>query len=162
MSHAMSDSSGLESQTLQSLLDDAIKLYEKKVGTSLIENQIAIRLRSCDTIDSITQVLEEQAQAFRKFLGRDRHPKMIESIKRAVHVLHTIFTAPSVLSGGAVQAGQGIGSVVRPNALILSVFLMPDPYSIVLPTCQIVIYRNRYPPHSMCLPHFLSAAPRDT
>ena len=123
----MSDSSDLESPTLQSLVEDAIKQYEKTVGTSLIENQVAIGLRSCDSIESISQVLEERAQSFHEFLGRDRHPKMIKSIKRAVHVLHTIFTAPSVLSGGAVQAGHGIGSMVRPNALALSVFLIPDP-----------------------------------
>jgi hypothetical protein len=117
--HGMSDSSDLESQTLQSIWDDAIKQYEKEVGTSLIKNQVAIGLRSCDTIESITQVLEEQAQAFREFLGRDRHPKMIKSIKRAVHVLHTIVTASSVLGGGAAQAGHGAASVVCPNVLVL-------------------------------------------
>jgi hypothetical protein len=160
--HGISDSSDLESQTLQSLLGDAIKQYETKVGTSLIENQVAIELGSCDTVESITQILEERAQAFRKFLERDRHPKMIKSIRRAVHVLHTVVTASSVLGGGAAQVGHGAASVVCPNVLVLFVFLIPDPNSIVLPTCQVVIFRNRYPPHSMCLPYFLGACPRDT
>jgi hypothetical protein len=118
--HGMSDPSELEPQTLQTLLDDAIKQYENKVGTSLIENQVAIELGPCDSIESITQVLEERAQAFRNFLGRDRHPKIIKSIKRAVHVLHAIVTASSVLGGGAAQVGHGAGSVVRPTAMILS------------------------------------------
>jgi hypothetical protein len=56
--HDLSTSS--ESSVLRSLLEEAVKEYEKQVGTSLIENQLAIRLRSCDTIESINEVLEER------------------------------------------------------------------------------------------------------
>jgi hypothetical protein len=104
-----------DSSTLQSLLNDAVKQYQLKVGESLIENQLAIRLRSCDTIESVVEVLQDQVQAFCKSLGNDRHPKMMKSIKRVVDVLHTVFTGSgTALRGlqGATQAGHGVASVV--------------------------------------------------
>ncbi|KAH9971083.1 hypothetical protein BGW80DRAFT_1253517 [Lactifluus volemus] len=113
-----------DSSTLQSLLDDAVKQYQAKVGASLIEHQLAIRLRSCHTIESINQVLEEQLQAFRKSLGNDRHPKMTKSILHTVNVLHTVFTGSgTALRGlqGAIQAGHGVASVsIPPIRLIFS------------------------------------------
>jgi hypothetical protein len=107
-----------DSSTLQSLLDDAVNQYQSKVGESLIENQLAIRLRSCDTIEPVVQVLQDQVQALRKrkSLGNDHHPKMMKSIKRVVDVLHTVFTGSgTALRGlqGATQAGHGVASVVR-------------------------------------------------
>jgi hypothetical protein len=105
-----------DSSTLQSLLDDAVKQYQTQVGESLIEHQLAIRLRSCNTIESINEVLQEQAKAFRKSLGNGRHPKMMKSIQRTVNVLYTGFTGSGTTLGGlegAIQAGHGIASVVR-------------------------------------------------
>jgi hypothetical protein len=116
-----------DSSTLQSLLDDAVNQYQSKVGASLIEHQLAIRLKSCDTIESINQVLEEQIQTSRKSLGNDRHPKMMKSIRRVVDVLHTVFTGSgTALTGlqGALQAGHGVASAVRLNMPIVSVHVM--------------------------------------
>jgi hypothetical protein len=109
-----------EPSALQSLLEDAIKKYKMQVGTSLIENQLATQLETCDSVESVAAVLEERVQAFREFLGRDRHPKMMKSIRRVVHVLHTISTG----LGGALQVGHGIGSIVRLNLPMVSVFLI--------------------------------------
>ncbi|KAH9971096.1 hypothetical protein BGW80DRAFT_1446595 [Lactifluus volemus] len=114
----MSTTDTSDSSTLQSLLDDAVNQYQTKVGESLIEHQLAIRLRSCHTIESINQVLEETIQAFRKSLGNDRHPKMTKSILRTVNVLHTVFTGSgTALRGlqGAIQAGHGVASVSIPS-----------------------------------------------
>jgi fungal STAND N-terminal Goodbye domain len=119
-------SASSEPSNLQSLLEEAVKKYEEQTGTSLIEDQLAIQLRTCDDVESIVKLLEEGAQAFREFRGDDRHPKIKGSIKRVVHVLHTVFTGPSnSLSGGAVQVGHGIASVVCLNPLKVSIFLVP-------------------------------------
>jgi hypothetical protein len=124
--HSVHDTSySSESSTLQPLLQDAIEQYEKNVGTSLIENQFAIRLRSCDTIESITEALEEQAHDLSGFLGHDRHSQMTTSIGRVVRVLYTVFSGPGTLLGGlggAAQVGDDIGSLV---CLLLSRFLCP-------------------------------------
>jgi hypothetical protein len=121
--------------SLHSLLGDAVEKYKNQVGTSLIENQFATQLETCHSVESVTAVLEERVQAFRQFLGRDRHPKIMKSIKRVVHVLHTVSTG----LGGAVQVGHGIGSIVRLNVQMVSVFLIPGCLFIVLPTREINI-----------------------
>lgn len=140
------------STSLQSRLKDAIEKYKTRVGTSLVENQLATQLRTCDDVQSVATLLEEQVQVFRDFLGRDRHLKMKPSIRRTVHILHTIFTGLS----GAVRVGHGIDSIVRLNGIMVTEFLVPDPYSIALPTCEIDICCYRYLPRRMCLPQFPS------
>jgi hypothetical protein len=97
-----------QSSHLQSLFDEAIKKYKAQVGSTLIEDQLTI-LETYDSIESVAAVLEERARAFREFLGKDRHEKILKSIERVVHVFHTAFTA----LGGAVEVGPGVGSVVR-------------------------------------------------
>ncbi|KAI0245810.1 hypothetical protein BJV78DRAFT_1303813 [Lactifluus subvellereus] len=77
-----------ESSVLQSLLEDAVEKSKSQVGKSLIEDQLAIQLRTCDSVESVAALLEEQAQAFRKFLGHDCHGKMTKSIK---HVMCSAF-----------------------------------------------------------------------
>jgi hypothetical protein len=121
LTHHLSASS--EASALHSLLGDAVEKYKNQVGTSLIENQLATRLEICNSVESVAVILEERVQVFREFLGRDRHPKMITSIKRVVHVLHTISTG----LGGAVQVGHGISSIVR-NLPMVSVFLISGAY----------------------------------
>ncbi|KAH9971122.1 hypothetical protein BGW80DRAFT_1446609, partial [Lactifluus volemus] len=102
-----------------SILQDAIKQYEKDIGTSLIENQFAVRLRSCDTIESITEALEEQAHDLSGFV-------MITSIRRMARVLCTVFLGPGTPLGGlgglgAIQVGHDIGSVyLQPVKLVFS------------------------------------------
>jgi hypothetical protein len=145
--HHMSASS--EPSALQSLLGDAVEKYKRQVGTSLIENQLATQLETCDSVESVAAVLDERVQAFRKFLGRDRHPKIMKSIRRVVHSLHTISTG----LGGAVQIGHGICSIVRLNVLMASVFLICVAYFIALPTCETNICCHWHPSRRLCLPH---------
>lgn len=99
---------------LRSLFETALREYETQAGTNLLDNQLTIKLQSCDSADDINAVLQEQAQGFLKFRGDDG--KLIKWLKRTVHVLHTLSTS-SVLSEGvglpfppakAIFAGIGI------------------------------------------------------
>ena len=135
-------SASSESSVLQSLLNDAIDEYKTQVGTSLVENQLATQLGTCDDVQSVAALLEERVQAFHDFLGRDRHPKMKQSIGRTVHLLHTILAS----LGGAID------SVVHLNWLMVTEFLISHHYSIAVPACEINIFCHRYPPCRMCLP----------
>jgi hypothetical protein len=149
-------SASSESSNLQPLLEEAVKKYEEQVGISLIGDQLAIQLRTCDDVESIAKLLEERVQAFREFLGQDRHPKIKNSIRRVVHVLHTVFTGPTnSLSGGAVQVGHGIASVVCLNPLIISVFVVPNSSIIVISTCNVTIFCDWYPPRRRHLPQLI-------
>jgi hypothetical protein len=86
---------------LRSLFETALREYEKQSGTNLLNNCLIIKLHSCDSVDAISAVLQEQAQAFNQFRGGDG--KLIRWLNRTVHVLHTL-SSSSVL-------GSGIGLV---------------------------------------------------
>ncbi|SRR6266404_2131616 len=77
--------------TLQSLLETALREYEKHTGTNLLDNPLTIKLRSCDSVDAISAVLQEQAQGLHKFRGDDG--KFMKWLNRTVHVLYTLSTS---------------------------------------------------------------------
>ena len=134
-----------ESSSFRSLLEAAAEEYEKQVGTSLIGHPLAVRLRTCESVESVTAVLEEQAQAFRKFRGDDG--KVMKALKRAVQFLHTLSTS-AVLS-------EGIALIVRSAGLTDTVFLVTDPYLEAVPTREVYTRWHCYPPRSRRLLPFL-------
>jgi len=82
----MGDQSGASHFRL--LFETALEEYSKQTGTKLVDHPLFARLEKCDTVDSITAVLQEQVQAFLKFRGKDG--KVMKSLKCAVHVLHSL------------------------------------------------------------------------
>ena len=85
---------------LQDLFNAALQDYKNQTGTGLVDHPFAKQLEACDSVDSVTAILQEQAQIFREFRGDDG--KIMKSIKVSVDVLYT-------LSGTVL--GQGIGLV---------------------------------------------------
>jgi fungal STAND N-terminal Goodbye domain len=90
----------------RSLFEVALEDYRKQTGTRLVDHPLHAKLIKCDSIESITAILQEQAQAFSKFRGDDG--KVMKSLKSAVHVLHSLSTSTLL--------GEAIG-LVRPKAL---------------------------------------------
>ena len=84
------DMSDLSSSMLQSLFDAALRDYEKQTDMKLIEHPLARQLENCNSVESITAVLQEQARAFTEFRRED--DKVMKPLKRVVHVLHAIST----------------------------------------------------------------------
>lgn len=113
-----------ENTVFESLFQSALEDYEKQTGINLAGHPLAVQLDGCDTVDSINEVLQEQARSFREFRGSDN--KIMKSLRRAVQVLHK-------LSGTAVF-GEAIGLVRRIGQfLCISFCLMtlPQPGSLV-------------------------------
>ena len=96
------------STTLHALFDAALQDYKAKTGETLTDHPIAEQLETCQSVDSITAVLQERAQAFREFRGNDG--KLMKAINSSVDVLCT----PSITSALNVA----IGLVVRRKAFI--------------------------------------------
>ncbi|KAH9961924.1 hypothetical protein BC827DRAFT_1200333 [Russula dissimulans] len=86
------------SSRFRSLFEAAVKDYEKKTKTKLVDHPLCQRLISCDTVESITAILQEQTHAFRKFRGDDG--RVMKLLKSAVHILHTL--SDSTLLGEAI------------------------------------------------------------
>jgi hypothetical protein len=89
------------SSELKALFEVALDEFEKRAGTNLLQHQIIDNLVNCESADSIIDVLQGQAQAFRNFRGDDG--KLMIWLKRTVNVLHILSTS-SIL-------GEGIGLV---------------------------------------------------
>jgi hypothetical protein len=89
------------SPELKSLFEAALNEFEKRAGANLVQHQIVDKLVNCDSADSVVDVLQEQARAFRNFRGDDG--KLMRWLKRTVSVLYTL-SASGLL-------GEGIGLV---------------------------------------------------
>jgi hypothetical protein len=77
----------------RALFGSALQAYEKKVGVSLAEHPLAIQLESCDTVESITAILQGEAQAFSGLQGNDR---IMMSIKNTISILTKISPTASL------------------------------------------------------------------
>ena len=102
----MSQSSS--SSPFQALFNAAVDDYKDKTGTSLIDHPFAQQLESCESVSSITSILQKQAQSFREFNENDG--KLMKALNSSVEVL----CAPSINSA----LKEGIGLVVRPKEFI--------------------------------------------
>jgi len=95
----MSDQSG--SSPLQALFESALQDYEKQTGIPLANHHpLAEQLQNCQSIESVSALLQEQAQAFSTFQGSD---KIFKSLKSVVSTLSKVSATATL--------GQAIGMV---------------------------------------------------
>ena len=92
-----------QSARFQALFESALQDYQTQTGTILADHPLAQQLQNCDSVDSVTTVLQEQARAFSEFRGTDGN--LMKSLKHVVSVLYTLSDS-SVL-------GEAIGLVRR-------------------------------------------------
>lgn len=83
------------------IFDAALKDYRNQTGMDLVDHLFAKQLEECNSVDSISSLLQEHAQRFRDFQGEKG--KIMKSLECTVHVIHTLSTS-TVL-------GEGIGLV---------------------------------------------------
>jgi hypothetical protein len=105
---SISDMSQPSSTTLQSLFDAALQDYKDKTGTSLIDHPFAKQLEECESVSSITSILQEQARSICEF--RENDGEFMKALNSSVDVL----CAPSISSA----LNEAIGLVVRRKAFI--------------------------------------------
>ena len=93
-----------QTSSFEDIFNAALKEYQNQTRTSLVDHPFAEQFESCDTVDSINAILQEQAQIFRDFRGDDG--KLMKSVKHSVNILYTLSTTTA-----------GIG-LVHPNSSI--------------------------------------------
>jgi len=79
------------SSSFQSLFTAAVQDYADQTGTTLDDHPLTKLLESCDSVDSISSVLQQHARRFSEFRGDDG--KIMKSLKRAVNVLYMLSTS---------------------------------------------------------------------
>ena len=134
----MTDQPG--SARFQALLDSALQEYEKKAGVTLAgsEDSLAIRLQRCHSINDITTLLQDKAQAFNDLRQRDR---IFKSIEVTVSILTPI---SAVASGVADDVGLVRQKVLRAFLAFLTIFTE------ITPTYESDTFYSRYPTGRMC------------
>ena len=120
------------SSSFQDLFNAALQEYENQTGCKLMEHPLAKQLETCDSVESITAILQEQAQIFRSFRGDDG--KLMKSVKSSVDVIYTL-SVSTVL-------GEGIGLV---HSMSFIEVLAPNHPSTAIPTCESSICWHRRP-----------------
>ena len=91
------------SSIFQALFNTALQDYKDNTGTSLIDHPFAKQLETCESVSSITTILQEQAHSFREF--RENDGRLMKGLNSVVDVLCT----PSISSA----LNEAIGLVVR-------------------------------------------------
>ena len=104
----MSQPSSSSSSSFQGLFNAALQDYENQTKTKLVQHPLAKKLEACDSVDSITAILQEQAQIFGGFRGDDG--KIMKSLRSSVDVLYTLSNSTII--------GEVIGLVVHTTLLI--------------------------------------------
>ena len=85
------------------MLDAALAEYKKKTGNDLLAHWLAIELQTCESVDSVLDILRDQAKAF----GQAGDQKLMGWIDPLVHVLHTFSDA----------LGDGVSLVLITNPI---------------------------------------------
>ena len=81
----MSDQSG--SPRLRVLFEAALEDYKQQTGIDLARHPLAQRLQDCNSVESVTDVLREQAQDFNNFREKD---KVLKPLKKVLIILHIL------------------------------------------------------------------------
>jgi hypothetical protein len=81
------------STRFRELFESALQAYEKKAGVTLAEHPLAVQLQNCNTVESVTAVLQCQATTFSEFQGSDR---VMKSIKNTLLILTKLSATASL------------------------------------------------------------------
>ena len=116
------------------ILESALQYYDKKAGVTLDnwEDSLAIRLQRCHSIDDITTLLQEKAQASNDPRQRDR---IFKSIKATVSILTPI---------SAVTLVADDASLVRKKVLMVCHAFLTV-FTEITSTCESDTFDSRNP-----------------
>jgi len=89
----MSDQSGSSRSRVTVLFEAALEDYKQQTGIQLAEHPLAERLQYCNSVESVTATLREQAQDFKEFREKD---KVMKPLKKVLTVLHGLPTAANL------------------------------------------------------------------
>jgi hypothetical protein len=70
--------------------ESSLQYYEQQTGINLHKHPLAELIENCDSVESITDVLREQTEAFSESRGKE---KVMTPLKRIVSLLYKLFAA---------------------------------------------------------------------
>jgi hypothetical protein len=96
-----------ESVRYRSIFESGLKAYENKTGITLVEHPLSVQLRTCDTVESIAALVQQQASALTgvELQGKDR---VMICIKNTVSISIKLYATASL--------GYAVGLVCQKSA----------------------------------------------
>ena len=98
-----------QSSRFRVLFEFALLDYQIQTGTTLPNHPLSEKLQYCNSVESVTAVLQEQARALIEFRGGDG--RIMKSLKNVISVLDSLSTSTDL--------GEAIGLVSRKASTIL-------------------------------------------
>ena len=84
-----------ETCILESLFQSALDEYEKQTKINLVGHPLAVQIQRCNNVESITDLIQDQARAFLEYRGGNH--KALTFLKRTVQALHNLSGAASLV-----------------------------------------------------------------
>jgi hypothetical protein len=101
----MSDRSG--SARFQVIFEASLQEYEKQTGIALAKHPLAQQLQHCDSVESVSAILQEKLLACSEFRGNDRLSKSLNSVVSVLSKLSASvnlgLVRPKVLTGCSIS-----------------------------------------------------------
>ena len=121
-----------ESARFRAIFESAIQAYEKKVGINLAHHHLSVLLWSCDSVESISTLLQCQVQAFSDFRENDKTMKYINTTVSIMTQLSSV--APLADAVGPVRQKDT-------DCMFISDHLLqtPCPLSKLIPACLAIL-----------------------
>jgi hypothetical protein len=104
-----------QSSRFRTLFDSALQDYQSQTGTTLFKHPLAEKLQHCNSVESVTAVLQEQARGFNDFWGGEG--RIMKSLETVVSVLYTLSENSAI--------AEGIGLVRRKTSSTCPKNLIP-------------------------------------
>jgi len=135
----------MSNPVLQSVFNAALRDYEVQTGIKLIDHPLSRELGKCNSVDTITTFLQQQARNIGEIRGHDS--KLMKSLKPTVNVLYILTTTTVTFREDIFLVGR--------KALRLS--LLPDTFYTAMPTRESNICCFCHPTRGRSLTPFPSA-----
>jgi hypothetical protein len=75
------------SSHLRVLFEAALEDYKHQTGIELAKHPLAERLQDCNSVESVTAILREQAQGFKEFREKDKVLKPLQKVLTVLQIL---------------------------------------------------------------------------
>jgi len=121
-----------QSARFQVRFEPALQAYEKMAGVSLAQHPLAIKLQSCDSVEAVGGILQDQAQAFMDLQGSD---KIMKSLKTTVSILSKLSSAASLADAFGLVCQQELVTCFSS----LTVFLQTFPPAKAVQACLAIL-----------------------
>ena len=99
------------SHDYQVIFDNALEAYKKKTGKDLASDPLFRKLQSCDSPDTVLNVLREQIPGFDQSASGSSNDRLTRWVKPTVNVLYTF----SSTIGSAVSLVSKVNIMMYPR-----------------------------------------------